>query len=65
VLNIKNNSNDTIASIEIYSINGAKVKQHKGNEAITTISVADLQTGVYFVKVTTNNSTSNYKFIKN
>jgi len=65
VLNIKNNSTDTIASIEIYSINGAKVKQHKGNESITTISVADLQTGVYFVKVTTNNSTANYKFIKN
>ncbi len=65
VLNIKNNSNDTIGSIEIYSINGAKVKQHKGNESITTISVADLQTGVYFVKVTTNTSTSNYKFIKN
>lgn len=64
VLHIQNNSNDTIAAIEIYTINGAKVKEHKGNEAITTISVADLQTGVYFVKVTTNNGTSNYKFIK-
>jgi hypothetical protein len=64
VLNIQNNSNETIAAIEIYTINGAKVKEHKGNESITTISVTDLQTGVYFVKVTTNNGTSNYKFIK-
>jgi hypothetical protein len=64
VLNVQNNSNDTIAAIEIYTINGAKVKEHKGSESITTISVADLQTGVYFVKVTTNNGTSNYKFIK-
>jgi hypothetical protein len=64
VLNVQNNSNDTIAAIEIYTINGAKVKEHKGSESITTISVAELQTGVYFVKVTTNNGTSNYKFIK-
>jgi hypothetical protein len=64
VVNIQNNSNDTITAVEIYTINGAKVKEHKGNESITTISVADLQTGVYFVKVTTNNGTSNYKFIK-
>jgi len=64
VLTIQNNSNDTIAAIEIYTINGAKVKENHGNEAITTISVTDLQAGVYFVKVTTNNGTSNYKFIK-
>ena len=65
VLNIQNNTDDTNASIEIYSINGAKVKSLKATEALTTISVSDLQSGVYFVKVTMNNQVGNYKFIKN
>lgn len=65
VLNIQNNTDDTNASIEIYSINGVNVKSFKATESLTTISVSDLQTGVYFVKVTTNNQVGNYKFIKN
>ena len=65
VLNIQNNAEDTNALIEIYAINGAKVKSLKATETLTTISVADLQTGVYFVKVTLNNQVGNYKFIKN
>lgn len=65
VLNIQNNTDDTNASIEIYSISGAKVKSLKSTESLTTISVSDLQTGVYFVKVTMSNQVGNYKFIKN
>lgn len=65
LLNIQNNTTDTNASIEIFSISGAKVKSLKATEALTTISVSDLQTGVYFVKVTMNNQVGNYKFIKN
>lgn len=65
LLNIQNNTDDVNASIEIYAINGAKVKSLQATEALTTISVSDLQTGVYFVKVTMNNQVGNYKFIKN
>jgi hypothetical protein len=65
VLNIQNNTEDTNASIEIYSVNGVKVKSFKATESVTTISVSELQTGVYFVKVTMNNQVGNYKFIKN
>ncbi|MCF6129946.1 T9SS type A sorting domain-containing protein [Flavobacterium sp. AS60] len=65
VLNIQNNNDDTNASIEIYSISGAKVKALKATQSLTTISVSDLQSGVYFVKVTMNNQVGNYKFIKN
>lgn len=65
ILNIQNNTTETNASIEIYSISGAKVKSLKATESLTTISVADLQTGIYFVKVTMNNQVGNYKFIKN
>jgi hypothetical protein len=65
VLNIQNDTDDTNASIEIYSISGAKVKSLKTTQALTTITVSDLQSGVYFVKVTMNNQVGNYKFIKN
>lgn len=65
LLNIQNNTEDTNALIEIYSISGAKVKSLKATEVVTTVSVSDLQTGMYFVKVTLNNQVGNYKFIKN
>lgn len=65
VLNIQNNTADLNVLIEVYSISGAKVKSLKATEALTTISVTDLQSGVYFVKVTMNNQVGNYKFIKN
>ena len=65
ILNIQNNTTETYASVDIYSISGAKVKSLKATESLTTISVADLQSGIYFVKVTMNNQVGNYKFIKN
>jgi len=65
VLNIQINADDTNASIEIYSISGAKVKSLKATESLTIIPVSDLQSGVYFVKVMMNNQVGNYKFIKN
>lgn len=64
VLNIQNNTDDVNASIEVYSINGSKVKSLKATEALTTISVSDLQAGVYLIKVIMNNQVGNYKFIK-
>lgn len=63
-INIQNNTNDTAASIEIYAVNGAKIKSVTTTQSLTTISVSDLQSGVYFVKVTANDGVSNLKFIK-
>lgn len=65
VLNIQSNTEDLNATIEIYSISGAKLKSLKATASLTTISISDLQTGVYFVKVSMNNQVGNYKFIKN
>jgi hypothetical protein len=65
VLNIQNNSTESITSIEIYSVSGAKVKSLKATETLTSISVTDIQSGVYFVKVELNNQVGNYKFVKN
>lgn len=65
LLYIQNDYEDKNTTIEIYSINGAKVKSLKSTESLTSISVADLQSGVYFIKVTMSNQVGNYKFIKN
>ena len=64
VLYIDNKSGQSISNIELYSINGSKVKQLKTNDALTEIAVSDLQSGIYFVKIEMNNQVLNYKFIK-
>ncbi|SDJ63454.1 T9SS type A sorting domain-containing protein [Flavobacterium noncentrifugens] len=62
VLNIENKSSEAITNVSVYSINGVLVKEAKN--AMDKISVSDLQTGVYFVKIQAGNQTLNYKFIK-
>lgn len=64
VLNIDNRSGMEISAITVYTVNGVLVKQVKQTETLTTIPVADLQSGMYFVKVEAGNQTNNYKFIK-
>jgi hypothetical protein len=64
VLNIENKSNEVISNIAIYSINGTLVKEIKSSEAMQAIPVADLQNGIYFVKIELNQQVVNYKFIK-
>jgi len=65
VLNIDNKSNETISNIALYNINGVKVKEIKSTEAMQSIPVSDLQSGIYFVKIELNEQVINYKFIKN
>ena len=64
VLHIENKSNVTISNIAIYSINGALIKEVKTIESMQSIPVSDLQNGIYFVKIVSNNQVLNYKFIK-
>ncbi len=65
VLNIENKSNESVAAISIYNLNGALVKEVKSSTSLQSIAVADLQTGIYFVKIQMNTQVLNYKFIKN
>ncbi len=65
ILNIQNMAIDSITTIEIYSVNGTLVKSIKPAESLTSISVTDLQSGVYFVKVNMSQQVENYKFVKN
>ncbi len=64
VLYVDNQTSDKINSIEIISMNGAIVKQEKGTSNLQSISVSNLQSGIYFVKMQLNNQVLNYKFIK-
>ncbi|HEU0137622.1 MAG TPA: T9SS type A sorting domain-containing protein [Flavobacterium sp.] len=64
VLNIANNSNQEITNITVYSVTGILVKQLKQSDSMNTISVSDLQSGVYFVKIQLGSEILNYKFIK-
>ena len=64
-LMIENKSNESVAAIAIYSLNGALVKEIKSSNSLDSISVADLQNGIYFVKIQLRSKVLNYKFIKN
>lgn len=64
VLRISNTSSEIISNVSIYSISGALIKDLKSADTIESISVSDLQSGLYFVKIQVNNQLKNFKFIK-
>ena len=63
ILNIDNKTNEQITAISIYSVKGDLVKEIKSIS--NSISVSELQNGVYFVKIEMNKNVLNYKFVKN
>lgn len=63
ILNIDNKTNEQITAISIYSVKGDLVKEMKSIS--NSISVSELQNGVYFVKIEMNKNVLNYKFVKN
>lgn len=64
LLNIDNKSGKTISNVAIFTINGALVKQMTGAQIGSAIAVDQLQSGMYFVKITLDGAVENYKFIK-
>ena len=64
VLQIANTSSEIISNVSIYSISGALIKEIKSADTIESISVSDLQSGLYFVKIQVNDEVKNFKFIK-
>ncbi len=64
VLHIANTSSEIISNVSIYSISGALIKDLKSADTIESISVSDLQSGLYFVKIQVNDEVKNFKFIK-
>lgn len=63
LLNLNVKSGVTVNAIEISDINGRIVKSF--NNALTQINVSDLNIGVYFMKVTTDQGIGTTKVVKN
>ncbi|WP_298221589.1 choice-of-anchor J domain-containing protein [Flavobacterium sp.] len=62
VLNITNHSNIAVNAIQITDMNGRVVKEVKG--MTSQINVSELNAGVYFLKVSTDQGTGTTKIIK-
>lgn len=62
VINIANNSTSTITSIQITDMNGRTVKEVKG--MVEQINISELNAGVYFLKINSNQGTGTSKIIK-
>lgn len=63
-LNVRSINGELISTIAIYSINGSLIREVKANNSYQNIFVSDLQSGIYFLRVTANDKVSNLKFIK-
>jgi hypothetical protein len=57
-------ANTTTAMVEIFADNGTMVKAFEMNDAQKEISVSDLNSGVYFVRIIENQNTTVQRFIK-
>lgn len=57
-------NNDTINTVEITDVNGRIVKNVKVNATTSQINMADLNSGVYFLKVSSENGVGITKIIK-
>lgn len=64
ILNIENKSDEQIKSAAVYSITGTLVKQIDNSQTIESISVSDLPSGLYFVRIQIGDHVINNKFIK-
>ncbi len=64
VLHIATTSSEIISNVSIYSISGALIQEKTSVDGIESISVSDLQSGLYFVKIKVNEQLKNFKFIK-
>ncbi len=62
VINVANNSNNEITAIQMTDMNGRIVKEVKG--MTSQMNIADLNAGVYFMKITTAEGTGTTKVIK-
>ena len=58
-----NNSNFIIDNINLYSISGKLVKSQKVNSMQTNLNVTNLESGIYFLNIYSNNSIIKRKII--
>lgn len=64
VVNVSTKNNNTINTVEITDVNGRVVKNVTVNAATSQINVADLNSGVYFLKASSENGVGTSKIVK-
>lgn len=64
-ITVSNPTDITILNVEIINIVGSVVKSFDFTNAITSLNISDLQTGVYFLKLTGDRASQSLRFIKN
>lgn len=64
VVNISAKNNNTINTVEITDVNGRVVKNVTVNATTSQINVADLNSGVYFLKASSENGVGTSKIVK-
>lgn len=62
IITIDNPTGENILEVSVYTINGVKVKQTSNTKK--SINIADLQNGMYLIKIQVEDQVLNYKFIK-
>ncbi len=65
VLYLKSNSNIAVKSLEIYNVLGMLVLKIPNASNISTIDISQLRSGTYFLKINSENGSTNAKFVRN
>lgn len=65
IVNISNSLNTVVNTIEIADLNGRIVKSQNINANNGQVSISDLSSGVYMMKITSDKGTATKKIIKN
>lgn len=64
VINFSNDQNAVVSSVELADLNGRVIKSEKVNATEGQISVSDLATGMYMMKITTDQGIAVKKIVK-
>jgi hypothetical protein len=64
VINFSNNTNAVVSLVEMTDLNGRVIKSQKVNATEGQISVSDLATGMYMMKITTDQGVAVKKIVK-
>lgn len=63
ILNVHNQENLQIDKLTIYDVSGKKILEQSQN--LNSINVQNFESGIYFLQITSNNKSTQIKFIKN
>ena len=63
-INVESNALTLVKEIEIYTINGQVLKKVVANAIAVKVDISEFQSGIYFIKVTTDKGNLTKKFLK-